>query len=384
MMSTIKTNTTKTIKIEDIKVGNRFRKDLGDIDDLANSIKKYSLFHPIVINENNELVAGQRRIEAAKKLGWNEIPYTVVNISNLIDGELTENIVRKDFTFSERQAILDEVENGRLGHRQKKGSNLQPFQEQNKAKKSVNIVADYTGISPRQLSKEKAIVQAVEQKPHLEYLVKKIDNGEMSVNEADETIKYLDEDSKKRGKWFKLKEEVLKGDSYKCRQCGTELHLDVYTISPYHDKNELENLETLCKDCHKLNMQFGGNGIITSLAWIFQHLTGMTGKRYFEYSTIGGNILYDIVRNKELSADDEQMKDNPYVKLKRSSNAEIVSKTREHRKQILSSVPFLYGDSAVYVTNAILHELLPVLNDFSEMIDKEAEARRRKDKLSKP
>jgi hypothetical protein len=177
-----------SVKIKDIKIGDRFRKDLGDIEALANSIKDVGLLHPIVVNENNELVAGHRRIEAAKKLGWNEVPYTVVNISNLIDGELAENIVRKDFSFSERQAILQEVENRRIGHRQKKGSNLQPFQEQNKGKKSVNIVADYTGTSPRQLSKEKTIVQAINKKPQLKHIIDKLDRGEMSVNQASQIV----------------------------------------------------------------------------------------------------------------------------------------------------------------------------------------------------
>ena len=41
------------VKITDIKIGNRFRKDLGDIDSLAESIKELGLIEPIVISENN-------------------------------------------------------------------------------------------------------------------------------------------------------------------------------------------------------------------------------------------------------------------------------------------------------------------------------------------
>ena len=140
--------------ISDIKVGNRFRKDLGDIDSLAKSIEEIGLLHPIVVNENNELVAGHRRIEAAKKLGWTQISCTVVNISDLIKGELQENIARKDFTFSERQTLLEEIERQR--------SNLE---RDNQGKRSAEIVADYTGVSPAQIYKEKKILKAVKENP---------------------------------------------------------------------------------------------------------------------------------------------------------------------------------------------------------------------------
>jgi ParB family transcriptional regulator, chromosome partitioning protein len=97
MTASANTTAKQTIRIEDIKVGNRFRKDLGNIDDLAKSIQKIGLLHPIVINENNELVAGQRRLEACKKIRWTEMPCTIINISDLTQGEFIENTARKDF-----------------------------------------------------------------------------------------------------------------------------------------------------------------------------------------------------------------------------------------------------------------------------------------------
>jgi ParB/RepB/Spo0J family partition protein len=96
----------ETIAIEDIIIGNRFRKDLGDIDSLARSIQEVGLLHLVVINEHNELVAGQRRVEACKKLGWTKIPCRIVNILDVIKGEFHENSARKDFTFSERDQSI--------------------------------------------------------------------------------------------------------------------------------------------------------------------------------------------------------------------------------------------------------------------------------------
>src|SRR5256885_11307565 len=43
------------------------------------------------------------------------------------------------------------------------------------------VIGGYEMLKPAQLYKEKAIVYAVKQKPHLKYLVKKLDSGEMSV-----------------------------------------------------------------------------------------------------------------------------------------------------------------------------------------------------------
>jgi len=54
--------------INSIKIGKRFRKDLGDIDALARSINEVGLLHPIVITPDGELLAGQGRLEACKKL----------------------------------------------------------------------------------------------------------------------------------------------------------------------------------------------------------------------------------------------------------------------------------------------------------------------------
>lgn len=58
-----------TVLIEQINVGERFRKDLGDIKSLADSIAELGLLQPIALSENYELVAGQRRLEARKSLG---------------------------------------------------------------------------------------------------------------------------------------------------------------------------------------------------------------------------------------------------------------------------------------------------------------------------
>ena len=80
------------------------------------NIEAVGLLHPVVVTPSNELVCGERRIEAARLLGWQEIPVRVVNIEAIVFGEQAENELRKDFTMSERVAIGRAVEES-LGER---------------------------------------------------------------------------------------------------------------------------------------------------------------------------------------------------------------------------------------------------------------------------
>jgi ParB family chromosome partitioning protein len=51
---------------------------LGDIPALAASIRKFGLLRPVLITPDNRLIAGRRRLEACKLLGWKTIPVNVV------------------------------------------------------------------------------------------------------------------------------------------------------------------------------------------------------------------------------------------------------------------------------------------------------------------
>lgn len=92
------------ILISDIKIKKRVRKDLGDIEMLKESLSHYGLMNPITVNSQYELVAGHRRLEAAKSLGWSTIEAIVVDTKDKLlqlELELEENIQRKQFTDSE-------------------------------------------------------------------------------------------------------------------------------------------------------------------------------------------------------------------------------------------------------------------------------------------
>ena len=51
------------MRIADIRIGERHRKDMGDIEGLARSIDEIGLLHPVVVRPDGTLVAGERRIK---------------------------------------------------------------------------------------------------------------------------------------------------------------------------------------------------------------------------------------------------------------------------------------------------------------------------------
>jgi ParB/RepB/Spo0J family partition protein len=143
-------------KIETIIIGDRYRKDMGDISTLAENIKSIGLLHPIVITPDGKLIAGARRLEACKSLGWTEIPVTVIDIDLLVRGEYSENVTRKDFTPSEMVAIYAAIESYQGQHDVETETDGIPRQQ--RAAKSL-------GISHGSLSKAKQVAEAAASDP---------------------------------------------------------------------------------------------------------------------------------------------------------------------------------------------------------------------------
>ena len=96
---------SQKLPLQAIQIGERRRKDMGDIDALARSIGEVGLLHPVVVTPKGDLIAGARRIEAYRRLGWQNIPVTLVDLKEVVRGEFAENAIRKDFLPSEIDAI---------------------------------------------------------------------------------------------------------------------------------------------------------------------------------------------------------------------------------------------------------------------------------------
>lgn len=96
------------IKIKDIKLGKRVREDFGDIKELADNIEQNGLIVPIIIDKNNVLVDGERRIKAYNLLKKKEIEYTIYPEHN-IEAETSAN-TGKHFTIIEAVSVWNAME----------------------------------------------------------------------------------------------------------------------------------------------------------------------------------------------------------------------------------------------------------------------------------
>lgn len=106
--------TTELRSIASISINreSRQRRTLDkDIQSLAASIERTGLIHPIVIHEDGTLVAGERRLEAHKLIGREEIRCSIFEKLSPDDAfliELQENLARRQLPWQdEAKAILD-------------------------------------------------------------------------------------------------------------------------------------------------------------------------------------------------------------------------------------------------------------------------------------
>ena len=97
------------IAINDVTIPKGRRKPTEDrIKSIARSMEAVGLLHPIVINEDQHLIAGQTRLLAAKKLGWPEIPMRILKLDAIHTelAEIVENIERSNLsTLEEAEAL---------------------------------------------------------------------------------------------------------------------------------------------------------------------------------------------------------------------------------------------------------------------------------------
>ncbi len=173
--------TRTTVALDKIQVGRRQRQDLGDIDALAASIGALGLLQPLVVTPDHRLIAGQRRLEAVRRLGWTEVDVRVVELTDALlalRAERDENTCRKEFTPSEAVAIgkaIEELERPKAKERQKEHGKTAPgkpkntggnFPPVNEAKgKTRDKVAEAVGMSGRTYEKAKRVVEAAEEDP---------------------------------------------------------------------------------------------------------------------------------------------------------------------------------------------------------------------------
>lgn len=100
------------IALSEIKVGQRQREDVGNIEELAASLQEFGQLQPIILRRDNSLVAGFRRLAAHAMLGLTHIRAEYQDQLTDIQAkkiELEENVRRKMLDWKEESKAIEEI-----------------------------------------------------------------------------------------------------------------------------------------------------------------------------------------------------------------------------------------------------------------------------------
>lgn len=93
------------LDVDAVVVKYSMRRNLGDLDSLATSIRSLGLLHPVIVDRNNILVVGGRRLEAARRAGLTHVPAMKLDIDfdsmTALDIQSDENLCRLPLTPEE-------------------------------------------------------------------------------------------------------------------------------------------------------------------------------------------------------------------------------------------------------------------------------------------
>src|SRR3990167_10998830 len=134
------------------------------------------LLHPITIDPSRSLLAGVRRLGAARRLGWDTVPCVVVDsvgdLWRALEVERDENTCRKDFTRSEAVEMarrIEALERPGAADREKAGVKLEPsenFSEGSAGARETKVkAARAVGMSRPTYERAGAIIDAAAADP---------------------------------------------------------------------------------------------------------------------------------------------------------------------------------------------------------------------------
>ena len=98
--------------VDDIVMNLRIRKNLGDIGTLMESMKNHGLLNPITVTSKGELIAGHRRLESARRLGWEYIDVLILDEPGAVERleiEIEDNVLRKALSPDELSDAYDRL-----------------------------------------------------------------------------------------------------------------------------------------------------------------------------------------------------------------------------------------------------------------------------------
>lgn len=151
------------VKINTIKINpGRREATPQSVEELARSIAAVGLMNPVTLDQNNTLIAGLHRLEAAKLLDWTEIECNIIGMNSVQAelAEIDENIVRTKLTKQElgdqllrRKELYEmlhpETRQGMRNGQTSKNANLASLE----TKSFTQDTSEKTGMSKRTVSR---------------------------------------------------------------------------------------------------------------------------------------------------------------------------------------------------------------------------------------
>lgn len=190
------------IPLESIKTNNKYLRLESDVEMLMKSIETVGLINPLILNEDNKLIAGGRRYTALKSLGKTEAPFVRIEKSEL-EQELVsidENLVRQDLNKMELEASLSRglelYEKLYPSAKKFEAEDLTNPSDQeinkelpNDQRSFIDLTAEKTGLS------KKVIKSAIEREERASDKVKSLRaHGELNASQTNELVKLEKED----------------------------------------------------------------------------------------------------------------------------------------------------------------------------------------------
>ncbi len=211
----------------------RGRQSFTGLMELADSIKKHKLIHPIVVAARSdgryELVAGERRYKAAILAGLSEVHVTLRDETDpdvLAEIELEENIRRSDLCFEEEGRILEKIQN----LRRKKDK-----------KWTLEKTAELTGRSTGDVSTKIKLAKKFTERPELREACKNLPYSaaikKVTQIEAAEKVERLQEQGK-----ITLSTDLLKGSCLDLIKDLKDKSIDLVVTDPPYGLAKLEKL----------------------------------------------------------------------------------------------------------------------------------------------
>ena len=156
-------------------------RDDDDLEKLKESIKMYGILTPLLVRPikdgTYEIISGHRRKRADALLGYRKIPVLIQPMSyeDAVVKMVDTNLHREHISFSEK-AFAYRMKNEAL--KQKVGRKKGQSGQQKKGKKTIELIGEEFGDSPKQVQRYIAVTRLIPE------LLQKLDQGEISFNPA--------------------------------------------------------------------------------------------------------------------------------------------------------------------------------------------------------